>query len=97
MLVFFKPAFLAIESRLGDGFGNGEQVSQIDGGVPARVVVTLTTDTGVGCPLLEFSYFDQSLGHLRFLANDADQILHGILKLRLNGVGRFTGSTTIKR
>ena len=38
------PAFFAFEGRTRDGFGNGEQVIQVERGVPAGIVFAMAGD-----------------------------------------------------
>ena len=84
-------ALLAQQRGAGDGFGNGQQLSQIHGGVPAVVVLAVARDPGAGGALAQSGDHVQRLLHLAFDAHDADQVLHLLLQLVLDGVRILAG------
>ena len=77
-------AFLALDRRPRDRFGNRQQVVQVHRRVPAGVVLAIADDLhfrGTGLEL--FQSFERAL-HLVFLAHDADQVLHHVLQVVLH-------------
>ena len=78
------PAFLAGQSRLGDRLGHGQQILQIQGRMPAGVVLAVPRRSGHMRALAQPVDRFERLQHLVFMAHDADFRLHHHLQLVLN-------------
>ena len=77
-------AFFAVERRAGDGFGNGEQMFQVDRRVPAGVVFAMAVNGDLSCAFLKFAQPVQSLHHFVLAPHDADELLHHLLQIMLH-------------
>src|ERR1043165_2356057 len=88
--------FLAFDGRAGDGFGDGEEVGQVEGGVPAGVVFADGGGAGFGGASLELGEAVEGAGHFVFLADDADEVLHHVLEGVLDLVGGFAGGASVE-
>src|SRR6185295_17418712 len=66
-------ALLPLDRRSRDGLGYGQQVSQIERGMPAGVVLAMSADANARRPILELRDARQRVLHLAFGANNADQ------------------------
>src|SRR5215472_12608466 len=72
-------AFFPLESRLRYHFRDHEQVVEVNGSVPPRVVFAMALDADPLGAILKLLNMLKSLQHLFLLANDADQVLHHVL------------------
>ena len=79
-----SPAFLAGQARLGDRLGHGQQILQIQGRMPAGVVLAVPRRGGHMRALAQPVDRFERLQHLVFMAHDADFRLHHRLQLVLN-------------
>ena len=76
--------FFSLDGRSRDGFGNGQQRREIEGGVPAGVVIAIARDTDLLGLLPETLESLQGFLHLIFFTHDPDKVLHRLLQLVLN-------------
>ena len=77
-------AFLALDGGQRDGFGNRQQVAQIERGMPAGIVFAIAVAPRRWLPFFKLREAYQRALHLFFAAHDADQILHHVLQLVLH-------------
>ena len=79
-------ALATLDRRARDRLRHGEQVVEIEGGVPAGVVLAMSADADAARERAQpRQTFERPL-HLRLGAHDADQVLHHVLQLVLNPV-----------
>ena len=76
-----------LQRRPGDALAHQQHVRQVQGEVPAGVVLPVALDGQAGDPLLERLDPLERLLHLRRGADDADQVVHRLLQVVLHGVG----------
>ncbi len=67
-------ALAALDGAAGDGLGDGEQVLEIERGVPAGVVFAVAIDGDFRRRLLELLNLLQRAGHFILAAHDADEV-----------------------
>ena len=72
-------ALLALEGRARDGFGNCEQMFQINRRVPAGIVFTMAMDSDVLGAFPKFAQSAERAKHFFFTPHDADEALHHFL------------------
>ena len=75
------PALGALQRRLGDAFADQQHVAQVEGQVPAGVVLPVALDVDVLEPLAKLVEPTEGLGDFVRLADDADQVVHRLLQL----------------
>src|SRR5689334_17398543 len=75
-----SPAFFSLERRPSHHFRDSEQVIQVDGRMPAGVVLAIAADANTLGTDLEFSYAFQRFRHFFLRAHNAHQILHHVLQ-----------------
>jgi hypothetical protein len=85
-------AFGALQCRLGDAFADQQQVPQVEGQVPAGVVLPVSLDVDVREPLAKLVDPAEGLGDLIRLADDPHQVVHRLLQLELQRVGVLRAS-----
>ena len=85
------PALLALDGGRRDGFGDGQQVAEVDRGVPAVVVFAVAADPGAPRARPQALEPVERLAHLRLAAHDADQVLHHVLQVVLDRVRVLAG------
>src|SRR5207249_5799042 len=78
---------LALEGGEGQSFRAGRQRAQVAGAVPARVVALAPLDSPPPRPLLENLDLRQGLLEFRLRPDDADEAVHHLLEILLDGVG----------
>src|SRR5207249_4817262 len=92
------PAFLALKRGASHSFGDGEEVAQIERGVPAGIELAVAIYARLGCSFPERSNFFERLLHFIFLPNDANVVLHQLLQIPLHLIGTFgIRSSALKR
>ena len=82
-------AFLALQGRERDGFGNREQIVQIERGVPAGIVFAIAADAHFAGALFQLRDPFQRALQLILAADDAHQILHQVLQIVLHLIRAF--------
>src|SRR5207253_6427390 len=70
-------------------FGNGQQIFQIESGVPAGVELAISAYANLARPLPQFSQMLELRLHLGFGPHNADIILHRLLEVPLQCIGIF--------
>src|SRR5260370_40708538 len=75
------PAFLALDRGACDGFRDGQQVIQIESGVPARVVFAIAHYENIRSALAETLDTLQGLLHFFLPADDTNFVLHHVLQI----------------
>src|SRR6185437_14506323 len=90
-------ALLALAAGAGDQLGHGEQAVEIEGGVPAGVVLAVAADAGAGGALAEGGDAGEGLVHLGLGADNAHPILHHLLQLVLHGEGVLAAGAALER
>ncbi len=80
-------ALAALQRGQGHALGHGQQRAQVEGQVPARVVLAVPLDPHLRRPLLEGGDPLEGALQLALGADDPDQLLHAVLELLLDGVG----------
>ncbi len=78
---------LALQRRLGDALGDHEHVGEVEGEVPAGVVLPVALHAELLGARLELLDLDERLAQLVGLADDPDQALHDVLEVLLDRVG----------
>ena len=81
-----SSALAPVERAAGDRFGDHEQVVEVEGGVPAGVVLAVALGGGLLGAGLEFGEPVKGRGHIRLVADDADLVLHHVLQVVLDVV-----------
>src|SRR6185295_3820162 len=66
------------------GFGNCQEIWKVEGGMPAGIVLTVAGDRDLRSSLPQAVDSLQCTLHLGFISNDANKLLHHLLKLELN-------------
>ena len=82
-------ALLAFEGRARDGFGNCEQMFQINRRVPAGIVFTMAMDSDILRAIPKFAQSVERANHFLFAPYDADEALHHFLQIDLHLVRAF--------
>src|SRR5690348_18007738 len=77
-------AFLSLDGRARNQLRNGEQVAQIERGVPAAVVFAVSRDGHLSRSFLQRAEFVERLLHLFRPPHNSDQMLHHFLQIVLN-------------
>lgn len=77
------PAFGALQRGPGHGLAHQQHVAQVDGQMPARVVLAVPFHLQVGVPGAQLLQPRQRLRHFVGGADDPDQIVHALLQFNL--------------
>ncbi len=76
----------AQQRRLGHTFADQQHIAQVDGQVPARIELPVPLHGHVVVAVAQFGELLDGLLQLVFLADDADQIVHGLLQVHVQRV-----------
>src|SRR2546423_3573779 len=90
-------AFLALECSAGDDLRYRQQVLQIKGGVPPRIVLPVSSNRHLPRALTQRFESFQCATDLFLAAHDADQLLHHSLQIVLDLVGALFAALPIER
>ena len=90
-------ALLALDRRARDGLRDGEQVAQVEAGVPAGVVLAVPGHADARRTLVERRDPGDRFAHLALGAHDADQVLHRLLQVGLHRVGVLGRAAAFER
>ncbi len=82
-------ALLALERGPRYGFGDRQQIAEIERGVPAGVVFAIACHSDMPGALAQFQNGLQGLLHLFLAAHDAHLVLHHVLQVMLDLIGTF--------
>ena len=85
-------AFFSFQRCARDCFGNGQQILQVERGVPAGVELTMSDNASAIRALPQLLQVLQRSLHFAFVAHDADLVLHHLLQVFLHSVRIFAGA-----
>src|SRR5205085_5252525 len=89
--------FLSLERSTGHDLGYRQQVLQIEGGVPSRIVLSVSGDRNLPRPPTQPSQSFQGATNLLLPSHDSNLLLHHLLQIVLDLVWPFLPALSIER